>query len=461
MSQNNFDLIVIGAGPGGYVAAIKAAQLGMSVACVEKQYLGGTCLNVGCIPSKALLDSSHRFHGVSHSYAKHGIAVGDVKLDLKAMMKRKDDVVKALTSGVGFLFKKHKIAHLNGLGKITGPTTVDVGGTSYTAKHILIATGSAPVTLPALPHDGKFILSSTEAIALDAVPKKLLVVGGGYIGVELGSVWARLGSAVTIVEFTAGILPPSDREMANALQKSLTKQGIEFRFNTGAQSAKVEGNSVKVSLKTGDAVTEETFDKVVVAVGRKPYTDGLGLESVGIEKNAKGFIPVDDHYRTSVPSIYAIGDVIGKIMLAHNAEEEGVAAVEFMAGKAGHVNYPCCPSVVYTTPELGAVGLTEEQCKERGLNIKVGKFNMLANGRARGMDETEGFVKVIADATTDRVLGVHILSTRASDMIAEATIAMEYSASAEDIARSFHAHPTMAEALKEAAMAVDGMQIHS
>jgi dihydrolipoamide dehydrogenase len=249
--------------------------------------------------------------------------------------------------------------------------------------------------------------------------------------------------------------------MATALQKSLTKQGIEFRFNTAAQSAKVDAGSVKVSLKTGDTVTEETFDKVVVAVGRKPFTDGLGLDTVGIEKNARGFIPVDDHYRTTVPSIYAIGDVIGKIMLAHNAEEEGVAAVEIMAGKPGHVNYPCCPSVVYTTPELGAVGLTEEQCKERGLNIKVGKFNMLANGRARGMDETEGFVKVIADATTDRVLGVHILSTRASDMIAEATIAMEYSASAEDIARSFHAHPTMAEALKEAAMAVDGMQIHS
>ncbi len=454
-----FDLIVIGAGPGGYVAAIRAAQLGLKVACVEKTYLGGTCLNVGCIPSKALLESSHHYHAAKHQFAKHGI-IADVKLDLATMLKRKDEVVKGLTGGIGFLFKKHKITHLNGHGKIAGPNTVDVGGTKYEAKKILIATGSAPIQIPSLPFDGKMILDSTGALAISELPKKLLIVGGGYIGVELGSVWNRLGTEVHIVEFMPHILPASDREMANELQKFLTKQGIKFQFNTGAQGAKVEGNQVRVSLKSGETVSEMVVDKVIVAVGRKPYTDNLGLESVGIVPSPKGFITVDDHFRTTVPSIYAIGDVIGRIMLAHNAEEEGIAAVEIIAGKPGHVNYKACPAVVYTHPELGSVGLTEDQARQQYGEIKVGKFPLIANGRAKGMGETEGFIKVIGDAKTDRLLGVHALCAHASDVIAEATIAMEFAASCEDIARSFHAHPTLSEALKEAAMAVDGRQIH-
>jgi dihydrolipoamide dehydrogenase len=461
----HFDLIVIGAGPGGYVAAIRAAQLGMNVACVEKQFLGGTCLNVGCIPSKALLESSHHFHAAKHQFAKHGI-VGDVKLDLKQMMARKDDVVKALTTGVGFLFKKNKITHLPGLGRIIAAGAVDVvaadgKSTSHTAANILIATGSSPIQIPSLPFDGKHILSSTEALTLDKVPARLLIVGGGYIGVELGSVWSRLGSDVTIVEFLDRILPASDTEMAAALQKSLTKQGLKFQFKTAADGAKVKGNQVEVTLKSEGTTSTVDVDKVIVAVGRKPFTEGLGLEKVGITPNKKGFIDVDEHYQTSVKRIYAIGDVIGRIMLAHNAEEEGVAAVEQMAGKAGHVNYRACPAVVYTHPELGSVGLTEEQARQQAGEIKVGKFLLSANGRARGMDETEGFIKVIADAKSDRLLGVHAFCAHASDVIAEATLAMEFAASAEDLARSFHAHPTLSEALKEAALAVDGRAIHS
>jgi dihydrolipoamide dehydrogenase len=454
-----FDLIVIGAGPGGYVAAIRAAQLGLKVACVEKTYLGGTCLNVGCIPSKALLESSHHYHAAKTTYARHGV-IAEVKLDLPTMLKRKDEVVKGLTGGIGFLFKKHKITTINGHGKITGPNTVEVNGTKYDAKHILIATGSAPIQIPSLPFDGKMILDSTGALAISELPKKLLIVGGGYIGVELGSVWNRLGTEVHIVEFMPHILPASDREMANELQKFLTKQGIKFQFNTGATGAKVEGNQVRVSLKSGETTSDVVVDKVIVAVGRKPYTDNLGLESVGIVPNPKGFITVDDHFRTNVPSILAIGDVIGRIMLAHNAEEEGIAAVELIVGKAGHVNYKCCPAVVFTYPELGSVGLTEEQAREKFGEIKIGKFPMIANSRARAIGETEGFIKVIADKKTDRVLGVHALCAHASDVLAEATVAMEFAASSEDIARSFHAHPTLSEALKEAAMAVDGRQIH-
>lgn len=464
-SSQSFDLIVIGAGPGGYVAAIRAAQLGMRVACVDKAYLGGTCLNVGCIPSKALLESSHHYHDVKHNYAKHGIGVADVKLDLAQMMKRKDEVVKGMTNGIAFLFgpKKHNVTHLQGTGKIVGTGKVDVNGKTYEAKKILIATGSAPIQIKGLEFDGKMILDSTGALEMKEVPKKLLIVGGGYIGVELGSVWNRLGSEVHVVEFTDRILPASDAEMALGLQKLLAKQGLLFQFGTGATSAKVEGNQVRVGLKKGDAVSEVVVDKVIVCVGRKPYTDGLGLDSVGIQPNQRGFIPVDEHYKTSAAGVYAIGDVIGKIMLAHNAEEEGIAAVETMAGKAGHVNYKACPAVVYTHPELGSVGLTEEQAKEKfgADGIKVGKFPLIANGRARGMGESDGFIKVIGDRKTDRLLGVHALCAHASDVIAEATVAMEFAASCEDLARSFHAHPTLSEALKEAAMAVDGRQIHA
>ena len=463
--NDSFDLIVIGAGPGGYVAAIRAAQLGFKTACVEREYLGGTCLNVGCIPSKALLDSSERFYAVKHQLARHGINVQGATLDLPKMMARKDDVVAKLTGGVGGLFRKHKIEHLKGHGRITAPGTVEVTGAdgkkqSYKAKRILIATGSAPIELPGLKFDGKHILSSTEALTIPQVPKRMIVVGAGYIGVELGSVWNRLGSDVLVLEFLDGVLPPSDREMASALQRSLEKQGLKFRFKTVAESAKVENGRVKVSWKSGDQSGVEEVDKVLVSVGRRPVTDNLGLDSLGVRLDKKGYVLVDEHFKTNVDGVYAIGDVIGGVMLAHKAEEEGIAAVEQMAGKGGHVNYHTCPSVVYTHPELAQVGLTEEDARQRHGEVNVGKFPFTANGRARGMDETEGFVKMIADAKTDKILGVHILGAHASDMIAECVVAMEFGASSEDVARSFHAHPTMPEAIKEAALAVEKRQIH-
>jgi dihydrolipoamide dehydrogenase len=446
------------------VAAIRAAQLGMKVGCVEREYLGGTCLNVGCIPSKALLDSSEKYYATKHHLQKHGIDVGDVKLNFAQMMTRKDQVVKSLTGGVGLLFRKNKVEHLAGHGRITAPDTVEVAGADgtprlYKTKKILIATGSAPIELPGLKFDEKNILSSTGVLALKELPRKMIVVGAGYIGLEMASVWSRLGTEVLVLEFLDRCLPPSDAEMAAALQKMLEKQGLKFRFKTVAESAKVENGKVKVTTKTGDQTVVEEVDKVLVCVGRKPVTDKLGLDKLGVKMSPKGFVLVDDKYQTNVPGIYAIGDVIGKIMLAHNAEEEGVAAVELMAGKAGHVNYACCPSVVYTHPELAQVGLTEEDAKKRG-PVNIGKFPFIANGRAKAMDETDGFVKVIADAKTDRVLGVHILAAHASDMIAEATVAMEFAASSEDIARSFHAHPTLPEALKEAALAVEKRAIH-
>jgi dihydrolipoamide dehydrogenase len=461
---SSFDLIVIGAGPGGYVAAIRAAQLGMKVGCVEREYLGGTCLNVGCIPSKALLDSSEKYYATKHHLQKHGIDVGDVKLNFAQMMTRKDQVVKSLTGGVGLLFRKNKVEHLAGHGRITAPDTVEVVGAdgsprSYKTKQILIATGSAPIELPGLKFDEKNILSSTGVLALKELPKKMIVVGAGYIGLEMASVWSRLGTEVLVLEFLDRCLPPSDAEMAAALQKMLEKQGLKFRFKTVAESAKVENGKVKVTTRTGDQTVVEEVDKVLVCVGRKPVTDKLGLDKLGVKMSPKGFVLVDEKYQTNVPGIYAIGDVIGKIMLAHNAEEEGIAAVELLSGKAGHVNYACCPSVVYTHPELAQVGLTEEDARKRG-PVNIGKFPFIANGRAKAMEETEGFVKVIADAKTDRVLGVHILAAHASDMIAEATVAMEFAASSEDIARSFHAHPTLPEALKEAALAVEKRAIH-
>lgn len=470
MAENTtYDLIVIGAGPGGYVAAIRAAQLGLKTACVEREYLGGTCLNVGCIPSKALLDSSERFAAIKNGLDKHGIKVQGVSLDLGAMMSRKADVVKQLTSGVGGLFKKNKVDHFKGTGRVANPTTVEVtpteGGAKQTlsTKRILIATGSAPIQIASLPFDGKNILSSTEALALTEVPKKLIIVGAGYIGVEMGSVWARLGSDVLLIEFLDRALPNMDKEMANGLQRQLEKQGLKFKFDTAAQSAKVEGGRLKLAWKSKDGKESgvEECDKIMVAVGRRPVTDGLGLKEAGVNVDPKGFIPVDPHtFATNVPGIFAIGDVIGGLMLAHKAEEEGIAAVEIMAGRAGHVDYHTVPGVVYTHPELAQVGYTEEEAIAAGHTIKVGKFPFAANGRAKGMDETAGQVKIIADAKTDRVLGVHILGAHASDMIAEAVVAMEFKASAEDIARSNHAHPTLPEAIKEAAMAVDKRQIH-
>jgi dihydrolipoamide dehydrogenase len=469
MAENTtYDVVVIGAGPGGYVAAIRAAQLGLRTACVEKEYLGGTCLNVGCIPSKALLDSSERYAAVKHGLDKHGIKIGGVTLDLGAMMARKADVVKTLTSGVGGLFKKNKVDSLKGTGRIVNPTTVEITGAdgmkqTVTTRRILIATGSAPVQIPGLPYDGKFVLSSTEALELTEVPKRLIIIGAGYIGVEMGSVWNRLGSEVLLIEFLDRALANMDKEMAGKLQRELEKQGLEFKFNTAAQSVKVDGGKVKLSWKgkDGNESGVEECDRVMVAVGRRPVTEGLGLKEVGVTVDPKGFIPVDPHtFQTIVPGIYAIGDVIGGLMLAHKAEEEGIAAVERMAGKAGHVDDFTGPGVVYTHPELATVGYSEEEAIKAGHEIKVGKFPFMANGRAKGMDETVGQVKIIADAKTDRVIGVHILGAHASDMIAEAVVAMEFKASAEDIARSNHAHPTLPEAIKEAAMAVEKRQIH-
>jgi dihydrolipoamide dehydrogenase len=459
MAQENYDLIVIGAGPGGYTAAIRAAQLGWKTACVEREFLGGTCLNIGCIPSKALLDSSHRFYDIKHHLSRRGILAPDAKVDLPTMMSFKDDVVKKMTSGVGYLFRKNKIDHLVGQGRIVRPGVVEVKSadatTTYNSKNILIATGSAPIELSSLPFGGKNVLSSTEALSLPEVPQRMIIVGAGYIGVEMGSVWSRLGSEVIMLEFLPGILPTSDREMATALQRLLEKQGIKFRFNTSADSVQISGARLHVNFHSGSETGSEEVDKVLVCIGRRPITNGLGLTEVGVAMDRKGFITVDSKYATNVPGIYAIGDVIGGIMLAHKAEEEGVAAVEIMAGKAGHVNYRACPSVVYTHPELAAVGLTQEEATARG-PIKIGKFPFTANGRARGMDETDGFVKVIGDAKTDRLLGVHILGAGASDMIAEATLAMEFAACVEDIGHAFHAHPTMPEALREAALAANG-----
>ena len=464
MADKNFDLIVIGAGPGGYVAAIRGAQLGLNVACVEKSALGGTCLNVGCIPSKALLESSELLHQAQSSFKKHGIKTGEVSLDLAGMMKRKDGIVKQMTGGIRGLFRKNKVTHFEGLGRLVGDGKVEVDGKKGTetisAERILIATGSSPIVLPGLENDGEHIISSTEALALDAVPEKLVVIGAGAIGLELGSVWNRLGAEVTVVEFLDRITPTMDRELSDGLQKLLEKQGLSFQFETKAESATVKDGKVTVTLKQGDETSEVVCDRLLVAVGRKPNTEGLGAKDVGLEVNERGFIPVNEKFETNVAGVYAIGDVIPGPMLAHVAEEEGVAAVELMAGHAGHVNYDTIPNVVYTHPELASVGLTEEQVKEKEIPYKVGKFPFLANGRAHSLDAIDGLVKIIAHEKTDRMLGMHILAARASDMLAEGVLGMEFSASAEDIARTMHAHPTMPEAVKEAALAVHNEAIH-
>jgi dihydrolipoamide dehydrogenase len=459
---------VIGAGPGGYVAAIRAAQLGMHVACVEKRTtLGGTCLNIGCIPSKALLDSSELFHLAKEKMAAHGVKNNGVELDLPTMLARKDKIVKELTDGVRFLFKKNKIDPHFGTAKIASPTSVVVTSaegaeTQLSGAHILIATGSESISLPKLPFDGKSVVSSTEALCFDRVPEHLVVVGGGYIGLELGSVWRRLGSKVTVIEFLPRIVPLADVEVGTLLFRSLQKQGMEFFLETKVTGAKADARQLTVSAeaKDGKAVSV-TCDKVLVSVGRRAYTNGLGLDEAGVRYDTKtGKIATDGHFRTNIPTISAIGDVIDGPMLAHKAEDEGVAFAEILAGKAGHVNYETIPSVVYTWPEMASVGLTEEQAKERGIGYKVGKYPFMPNGRAKAMGETEGLVKVIADAKNDRLLGVHIIGPRASDMIAEAVTVMEFSGSSEDIARISHAHPTLSEVLREAAMAVEKRAIH-
>lgn len=466
---DRYDLIVVGAGPGGYVAAIRAAQLGLRTACVEKRpSLGGTCLNVGCIPSKALLDSSELYHLAKERFSRHGIRVGSIGLDIAAMLSRKDKVVKELTDGVRFLFKKNKIDAIFGVGRLTGPNSVavragDGGETKLEADHILLATGSEPVALPFLPFDGQVVVGSTEALAFERVPEHLVVVGGGYIGLELGSVWKRLGSRVTVVEFLPRIVPLADVEIGAALHRSLIKQGLEFHLETKVVGARVQGGRATVSAETKEGETISLdCDRVLVAVGRKAYTEGLGLAEVGVKTEPKsGRVEVDREFRTRVPCIRAIGDLISGPMLAHKAEDEGIACAELIAGKPGHVNYDTIPSVIYTWPEMASVGLDEQQCKERGLDYRVGKFPFTANGRAKAMDETEGLVKVIADAKTDRLLGVHIIGPRASDMIAEAVTTLEFSGSAEDVARICHSHPTLSEAFKEAALAVDKRAIHS
>jgi dihydrolipoamide dehydrogenase len=466
---DRYDLVVIGAGPGGYVAAIRAAQLGMKVACVEKRpALGGTCLNIGCIPSKALLDSSELYQLAQHKFSRHGIGVGKLTLDLAAMLARKDEVVKGLTDGVRFLFRKNKIEPVFGSARVAAPNTVAVTSnegieSTLDASHILLATGSAPINLPFMPFDGKTIVSSTEALSFEKVPEHLVVVGAGYIGLELGSVWKRLGAKVTVIEFLARIVPAADQEIGELLRKSLVKQGLDFQLETKVTGAKTKSARVTVSAEAKDGRTL-TFecDKVLVAVGRKAYTEGLGLDDVGVKTDPKtGKVSIDGRYRTNIESISAIGDVVDGPMLAHKAEDEGIAFVEILAGKAGHVDYGTIPSVIYTWPEVASVGITEEQAKDRGRDYTVGKFPFLANGRAKAMDETEGIVKIIADTETDRVLGVHIIGPRASEMIAEAVTTMEFAGAAEDIARICHAHPTLSEAIREAALAVDKRAIHS
>ena len=460
----SYDVVVIGGGPGGYVAAIRAAQLGLKTACVEKRSsLGGTCLNIGCIPSKALLQSSEHYVEAQHALAQHGVKVAGVSLDLGTMQARKDKVVGENTRGVEFLFKKNKVAWIKGAGKLIAADTIAVeGGDSIKAKAIVIATGSDIVRLPGIEIDEKRIVSSTGALTFSEVPKRFVVIGGGYIGLEMGSVWGRLGAEVTVVEFLDRITPGMDGELSKSLQRVLQKQGFTFKLGTKVTSAKTTNKGVVLSLEpaAGGPAEELTTDAVLVAVGRRPYTDGLGLEAVGVALDEKKRVQVDGQFRTNVPGIYAIGDVIRGAMLAHKAEDEGSAVAEIIAGQKPHIDYDAIPAVIYTAPEVASVGKTEEDLKAAGINYAVGKFPFTANGRARANGDTEGFVKILADAKTDRVLGVHIIGADAGTMIAEAALAMEYGASSEDIARTSHAHPTLPEAVKEAALAVTKRAIH-
>ena len=468
MSEKTFDLVVIGAGPGGYVAAIRAAQLGGAVACVDSRAtFGGTCLNVGCIPSKALLQSSELYAHAAHGMGAHGIETGAVSLDLKAMMARKDKIVGDLTKGIAYLLDKNKVEGIHGSATITGAGSVEVslaagGARTLKAARILIATGSEPMPLPGIEIDEERIVSSTGALELTRVPKHLVVIGGGYIGLELGSVWSRLGAKVTVVELLDRIVPGMDGEIAKGLRRTLAKQGLSFKLGSKVAAAGSEGRGVKMRIEPAAGGKAETLkaDVVLCAVGRRPYTSGLGLEAVGLETDNRGMIAVDARFETAVQGIHAIGDVIAGPMLAHKAEEDGIACVEIMAGQAGHVDYGRVPGVVYTWPEVAAVGRTEDELKEAGIAYKAGKFPFTANSRARITGDTDGLVKILADAGSDEVLGVHIIGPDAGTMIAEAVLAMEYGASAEDIARTCHAHPTLSEAVKEAALAVDGRAIH-
>ena len=464
-ADSTFDCIIIGSGPGGYVAAIRAAQLGFKTALVEKsKNLGGTCLNVGCIPSKALLHSTEMFHFAAHGAKAHGIQIKDPAIDISQLMAKKSATVDQLRGGIQHLMKANKIKVYEGLGSLIGGNQIRVLGKSETtleADHIILATGSSVIELPFLPFDGETVVSSDEAIAFTEVPEKLAVVGAGAIGLELGSVWARLGAQVEVIEFLPNIAAGFDKDVSKTAERLFKKQGLNFHLGTKVTGLKKDGSRAILTAEKDGKNLEFEADKILVAVGRQPNTKGLGLESVGIDRDEKGRIPIDAHYRTSAPGIYAIGDVTTGPMLAHKAEEEAVACVECIAGQAGHVNYDCIPNVIYTEPEIASVGLTEIAAKEKGLNIKVGKFNFLANGRAIATDATDGFAKVIADAESDRLLGIQIIAKSASEMIASAIAHMEYGGSAEDLARTVHAHPTLSETLKEAALAVDGRALHS
>lgn len=467
MSTVSYDLLVIGGGPGGYVAAIRAAQLGLKTACIEQApALGGTCLNVGCIPSKALLESSHHFWRAQHEFAEHGITCGKIQLDLQKMLHRKNEVVQGITAGVAFLFQKNKVDWIRGTGSLVETGVVEVQPVSgtpvrYQARQILLATGSCPIEIPIAKFDHTQIVDSTDALQFTQVPKHLIVIGGGVIGLELGSVWGRLGAKVTVVEALDGILGVTDTQTAAFLQKQLIKQGMSFHLATKLEQATVKGNTVIARCKKGSESIEIEGDKLLVAVGRRAYTHGLGIEKLGIALDPAGRIPVDAHFTTTIPGVFAIGDVIAGPMLAHKAEEEGVAVAEFLAGKKSHVNYEALPSIIYTWPEVATVGKSEEQLKKEGTPYRVGKFYFKANGRAKAMGDAEGVAKLLAHRDTDRLLGAHLVGPWASEMIAEIAMAFEFGASAEDVARAVHAHPTLAEIWKEAALAVDQRSLHS
>ncbi len=458
---NQFDVVIIGAGPGGYTCAIRCAQLGLKTAIVEKDStLGGTCLNVGCIPSKALLDSSEHFSFFKHDAEKHGIEAKEVSLNLSGMLKRKEQIVKELTGGVAFLMKKNKVTHFEGIGKITAPNTVEVTQSGkkdiLETKNIVIATGSDAIELPHLKFDGEKMISSTEALSLQKVPKHLLVIGAGAIGLEMGSVWLRLGAKVTVIEAANKICGPMDAQTSKELLKVLKKQGMEFLIGAKVVGSKVGKNDVTLTLEGSDTSTIKG-DVCLVAVGRRPYTDGLGLEDIGVDLTDRRRVKINKKFETNVNGVYAIGDVVDGPMLAHKAEEEGVAVAEVIAGHSAFVNYHTVPSVIYTWPEVASVGYTEEQLKEKGIAYKKGQFPFSANARAKAIGETSGFVKFLADQKTDKILGCHIVGPRASDVLAEAVIAMEFSASSEDVGKSFHGHPTLSEVMREAALAVDNL----
>jgi dihydrolipoamide dehydrogenase len=464
MTKKEHDLVVIGGGPGGYVAAIRAAQLGLNTACIdENPYFGGTCLRVGCIPSKAMLESSHQYHVAKTDLAAHGVVVSSVQLDLARMLARKDKVVSQLTSGISMLFQRKKVVGYHGRGRLVGNDTIELrsGDTvnQIRARHILLATGSRPATMRAVESDGKLIGDSTMALGFTEVPKHLVVIGGGYIGLELGSVWSRLGSKVTVLEALDRILPGIDAEIGQLAHRTFEKQGLEFRTGCWVESAKVVGdNACQVVCKGMDPID---CDRVLLSTGRVPCSDNIGLENLGIETDPKGFVPVNEDYQTPVPGVYAVGDLIGGAMLAHKASEEGIVCVERIAGMKSHVNYDAIPAVVYTHPEIASVGKSEEQLKDLGIAYKKGICPYGASGRALALGDSQGRVKILADAKTDRILGVHIIGAHAGDLIAEAVAAMEFGASSEDIARTSHAHPTLAELLHEAAMAVEDRAIHT